>query len=93
MLGLPPSHQSALSLYRQGKPLGMSRDLLDRVGHILSIHKNLRIIFPKNREVVYSWMTRQNLEFSDLSPVEIVRKYGVSGLLMIRAYLDRQRGN
>jgi len=47
MLGLATSNRAALSRYRRGEPLAASRDLLERAGHVLAIHKNLRLIFRR----------------------------------------------
>lgn len=93
MLGLSESNRAALSRYRRGEPLGKGRDLLERASHILMIHESLRMLFPRNRNLAYSWMTQRNRAFEGLSPVEVVRDYGFSGLLIVRSYLARQRGN
>ena len=47
LLGIAANNRSALSNYRSGKPIGTSRDQYERVGHLLGIHKNLRLLFPK----------------------------------------------
>jgi hypothetical protein len=93
MLGLSTGNRAALSRYRKGEPLGASRDLLERVGHLLAIHKNLRLIFPQDRDLAYAWMTSRNRAFDGRTPVEVIREWGFTGLLMVRAYLDRNRGN
>jgi hypothetical protein len=46
LLGLSDASRSTLARYRKGAALDDSVDLLGRVGHILGIHKALRIIFP-----------------------------------------------
>jgi hypothetical protein len=92
LLGLAPSNRAALSNYRSGKAIGTSRDQFERVGHLLGIHKNLRLLFPKNRDLAYAWMTTRNKAFGNLTPVDVVREYGFAGLLMVRGYLDRARG-
>ena len=92
LLGLDPASRSTLARYRKGYPLSPSRDLLERVGHLLAIHKSLRILFPHNRELAYRWMTARNEQFDNLTPVEVVRQHGFTGLLMLRTYLDRERG-
>ena len=51
LLGLSPGNRAALAGYRKGKPLANSRDLFDRVSYLLGIHKALRLIFPKNRDL------------------------------------------
>lgn len=93
LLGLATSNRAALARYRKGEPIGTSRDQYERVGHLLGIHKNLRLLFPQNRDLAYRWMSTRNRAFDNLSPVDIVKEWGFSGLLMVSAYLDRARGN
>ena len=92
LLGLAADNRAALSRYRKGEPLGANRDLLERAGHLLAIHKNLRLLFPHDRDLAYRWMTTRNRAFDNRTPVEVVREWGFAGLLMVRAYLDRARG-
>ncbi|TLU82871.1 MAG: DUF2384 domain-containing protein [Chlorobium sp.] len=92
LLGLAASNRSALTRYRKGEPIGTSRDQYERVGHLLAIHKNLRLLFPENRNLAYRWMSTRNKAFDNLTPVEVIREWGFSGLLMVRSYLDRARG-
>ena len=92
LLGIAASNRAALSNYRSGKPIGTSRDQYERVGHLLGIHKSLRLLFPQNRELAYRWMSTRNKAFDNLSPVEVVKEWGFAGLLMVRSYLDRARG-
>jgi len=92
LLGLAPGNRAALARYRKGEPIGSSRDQYERVGHLLGIHKNLRLLFPHNRDLAYRWMTTPNLAFGHRSPVAVAREWGFAGLLMVRAYLDRARG-
>ena len=92
LLGLDPASRTTLTRYRRGQPLSASRDLMERVGHLLAIHKSLRIIFPHNRELAYAWMTARNSEFDNRTPVEVIAQHGFAGLLMVRTYLDQERG-
>ncbi len=92
LLGIAPSNRAALTRYRKGEPIGTSRDQFERVGHLLGIHKNLRLLFPQNRELAYRWISVRNKAFDNLSPVEVIKEWGFAGLLMVRAYLDRARG-
>lgn len=92
LLGLAPGNRAALARYRKGEAIGTSRDQYERVGHLLGIHKNLRLLFPQNRELVYRWMSTRNKAFDNLTPVEVVREWGFAGLLTVRGYLDRARG-
>jgi len=92
LLGIAAGNRAALARYRRGEPIGTSRDQYERVGHLLGIHKNLRLLFPHNRDLAYRWMTTRNKAFDNLTPVEIIKEWGFAGLLTVRAYLDRARG-
>jgi len=92
LLGLSESSRSTIARYKKGEPLADSRDLFDRVSHLLAIHRSLRILFPKNREIVYKWPTIPNRQFEGRSPVQVIREQGFLGLLIVRRHLDFQRG-
>ena len=91
VLGLSGASRSTLARYRGGEPLADNRDLLDRAGHLLGIHKSLRMLFPHDRDLAYRWMTQMNLRFGG-RPVDLVIAHGFEGLLAVRRYLDFQRG-
>ncbi len=38
-------------------------------------------------------MSTRNKAFEGRTPVEVVRDWGFAGLVIVRAYLDRARGN
>ena len=79
LLGLASTNRAALSRYRKGEPIGASRDQYDRVGHLLAIHKNLRLLFPKNRELAYRWISTRNKAFDNLTPVEVIKELPPDG--------------
>jgi transcriptional regulator with XRE-family HTH domain len=91
VLGLSAASRSTLARYRSGEPLADSRDLLDRAGHLLGIHKSLRLLFPHDRDLAYRWMTQPNRRLG-ARPVDLVIEHGFEGLLAVRRYLDFQRG-
>ncbi len=91
LLGLASSNRAALMRYRKGEAIGSSRDQYERVGHLLGIHKNLRLLFPHNRDLAYRWMSTRNQAFDNLTPTQVAKEWGFAGLLMVRAYLDRAR--
>jgi hypothetical protein len=91
VLGLSAGSRSTLARYRNGEPLADSRDLVDRAGHLLGIHKSLRLLFPHDRDLAYRWMTQPNLRFG-ARPVDVIAEHGFEGLLAVRRYLDFQRG-
>lgn len=92
LLGLAPANRAALTRYRKGEPIGTSRDQYERVGHLLAIHKNLRTLFPQNRDLAYRWISTRNKAFDNLTPIEVIKEWGFAGLLRVRFYLDRANG-
>lgn len=61
-----------------------------RAGHLLGIHKALRILFPRDRDLAYRWVMAPNRRFGDRPPLETMRQ-GFGGILAIRRYLDFER--
>ncbi len=92
LLSIAETNRAALARYRKGEAIGISRDQKERDGHLLGIHKNLPLLFPHNRELVYEWITTWNKAFENLRPVDVIREFGFAGLLMVRFYLDKARG-
>ena len=63
--------------------------MMDRAGHLLGIHKKLRLLFSKNRDLAYSWMKTRNKAFKNKSPMEVIGDYGFAGLLLVRSILNK----
>jgi hypothetical protein len=91
LLGLSAGSRATVARYRKGEPFGDSADLLARAGHLLGIHKALRILFPQDRDLAYRWVSAPNRRFGDRPPLEVM-KQGFEGLLAVRRYLDFERG-
>lgn len=92
-LGLSTVNRAALTRYKSGEAISASRDMLDRAGNLLAIHKDLRLLFPSNPELAYAWMKTKNRALHGNTPIETIAEMGFSGLLYVRSYLDRARGN
>lgn len=91
LLGLSPDSRATVARYRKGEPLADNTDLLARAGHLLGIHKALRVMFPKDLDLAYRWVSAPNRRFGDRRPLEIM-KQGYEGILAVRRYLDFERG-
>ncbi len=91
LLGLSSNARTTLSRYRNGGALADNTDLLGRVGHLMAIHKSLRIIFPHDRDLAYRWISQPNRRFDGQTPLEIMKR-GYEGLITVRRYLDFERG-
>ena len=92
LLGLSPTDRSALSRYRRGEPIGIDVDQYARVGHLLTIHKSLRILFPNNKAELYGWIKSKNKTFENRTPIEMIKEFGFTGLLMVRSYIELKVG-
>lgn len=94
LLGMSDQSRSSLDKYKKGeKPFPKNRDLFDRVGYLLAIHKALRLLYPQNSEIRYSWVNRRNKAFDNYSPLEIIQNQGILGFARVARYLDFVRGN
>ncbi|MGH8454345.1 MAG: antitoxin Xre-like helix-turn-helix domain-containing protein [Nevskiales bacterium] len=93
LLGFTGTSRSTLSRYRNGQPVAPNRDLIERIGHLLAIHKSLRILYPYDRQLVYGWMLRANAALQGRTPAQVVRDDGFEGLLTVRRLLDVRRGH
>jgi hypothetical protein len=92
LLGLSTTSRAMLGKYRKGNALSPSRDIQDRVGWLLAIHKALRLLFPRNEALRFSWIKRRNKAFNNLAPIELMKEEGLIGIAKVARYLDFQRG-
>lgn len=75
--------------YRSGGCISDEEEMFDRVATLLRIHKNLRILYPYNQDLVYSWVSYQNQALGGAKPIEIMKE-GLDGLKRVMGYLDYQ---
>jgi hypothetical protein len=92
LLGLSRTSRSQLSKYRKGGAIPSSRDMLDRIGWLLSIHKNLRLLYPRNENIRHTWINRQNRMLNEQKPLDVMKNQGLIGIASIARYLDFLRG-
>ncbi len=88
LLGLSRTSRSQLSKYRKGGALPSSRDMLDRIGWLLSIHKSLRLLYPRNENIRYAWVNRQNQMLNEQRPLDVMKEQGLIGIASVARYLD-----
>jgi hypothetical protein len=92
LLGLSRTSRAQISRYRKGGALPSSRDMLDRIGWLLSIHKSLRLLYPRNESIRYTWVKRRNQILDDQRPLDIMKYQGLIGIARVARYLDFLRG-
>lgn len=91
LLGLSSSSRAMLGKYRKGKAVPASRDVLDRIGWLLAIHKSLRILYPQNPGICYKWIHRRNQMLGNLTPLEVMKEHGLIGIFRVSRFLDYVR--
>ena len=92
LLGLSRTSRAQISRYRNGGAVPSSRDMLDRIGWLLSIHKSLRLLYPRNENIRYTWIMRRNRILEDQRPLDIMKSQGLIGIARVARYLDFLRG-
>lgn len=93
LLGLSTTSRGLLSKYARGEAgIPKGRDARERVSYLLSIHKALRLLFPRNEQLRYSWVTRRNEAFGNLRPLDVMKEQGLIGIAKVARFLDAQRG-
>jgi len=89
LLGLK-SHRT-VQRYRQGAPVANRKGMIERIGHLLAIHRSLRILLRSDRELVYTWIKLPNKDLGDLRPLDLMLRDGTAGIATVRSYLERER--
>lgn len=91
LLGSGAHDGAALSEYHIGeRPLPGCPEVLQRVGHLMGIHSSLRLVFPENEDLRYSWVRRRNQAFGGSAPIDIMLRDGAEGIARVWAVLDQQ---
>lgn len=71
LLGLA-NYRQRLGKLEKERLIPKDVDKKNRVGLLLGIHKNLRIMFPYNREIVYGWMKKPQQDLGGLVPIDFI---------------------
>ncbi len=56
--------------------LGNERERELRIQQLLSIHKALRVLYPKNPELLYGWINMRNSDFGGRTPIDLMTSGG-----------------
>ena len=93
LLGLSLKSRAVLERYSNGGFLPKSKEMLTRVGWLMAIHKELRILYPYNQDICYSWVKRRNKAFNDTAPIDVMLEQGVIGFIKVARYLEHYANN
>lgn len=83
LLGHSPENSSPLNAIPD------EDDFLNRVGWLLRIHHFLRLLYPFNPEICYSWIKIYNSAFNNQTPLEAMKHDGIIGIIRVAQYLEQ----
>ncbi len=69
----------------------LSPDTAERISHLVSIYKALQVLFPQ-ADRADAWIERPHRFFGVRPALEVMLGGGLEGIILVRDYLDAQRG-
>ena len=79
----------ALGQYLDGRPLANEPELLTRAGHLLAIHKVLRLRYANRRPVIREWLGLTCAILDGRTPMEVMLA-SPEGLANLRRHLEQE---
>lgn len=92
LLGLSGNSHSTLSRYRRGNPVSPNRDMIERIGHLLGVHRSLETLFPDQPSAQRVWVLARKRSLGGYTPVDFIKKEGITGLRYLRSLTEAQCG-
>lgn len=91
LLGTDKNEGAALSSHEIGAhPMQGKSEVRQRAEQLMAIHHSLRLLFPENEGLRFSWVARRNQAFGGSAPIDIMLRSGNEGIARVRALLDQQ---
>lgn len=83
--------KSTFHRWKRDRDAVLTVDQLERISHLLGIHKSLQILLPTTAD---GWVRRPNANslFGGRAPVQLMAAGGITWLREVRLFLDAQRG-
>ena len=89
LLNLPDKTPTRmLRRYRDDTPLPDTKEVNERVEHIVGIADALRTSYPHNPSMGLVWMKQKNKRFQRRAPVSVMVEDGLDGIVTVRSHLD-----
>jgi hypothetical protein len=91
LLGAPPP--STFFEWKAGRVGQVGRDVLERISYVIGIYKALQLLLP-DPAAADAWVHQPNAvpPFNGTSALACMRSGNVADLLLVRQYLDGERG-
>lgn len=91
LLGIDTHDGAALLECEIGlQPLPGGPDVVRRAAQLIAIHRLIRLLFPENEDLRFSWVARRNQAFGGSTPIDIMLRSGDDGIARVREVLEHQ---
>lgn len=77
--------------WRDGRRIRIGVDLATRLGLLLSIHSNLRMLYTE-KSMCYTWVKEPNRRFGGLTPLNVMTAGTMLSIIEVRDYLAKRCG-
>jgi len=95
LLGLSSESRKTLKSFEEEKKVPHTEETALRIIQLMSIHKNLMLLYPHNEEIIQSWMKSPHSFLDGKSPIDyILRGPGLgpfTRIFEVRRILDQIR--
>ena len=89
LLGLPDEIKARkLERYRKDEAFPETDQVNEHISHLVGIADALRTSFPRNVEMFAIWMQQPHKRFDNQTPLALMAKKGLHGLIQVRSQLD-----
>ena len=89
ILGIPDVKPRHLPKYRkQDTALPQTDEIFSRIDHIVGIADALRTTFPFSDKMRVMWLRKPHRRFRKNTPLSVILKDGVDGLMRVRVEVD-----
>jgi len=89
ILGVPDIKPRHLSHYRKAeKALPQTREVYQRIDHIVGIADALRTTYPFSDKMRLMWLRKPHRRFKKNTPLSVILNEGVDGLMRVRVEVD-----
>lgn len=74
---------SELHKYQDNDAWIQSEQDITKAMLLLNIHKNLRILYPHNPEILYGFVKNKNTRLNGSTPLQMMLEFGTDGIEMV----------
>lgn len=80
-----------VGLLRDNTPLPADEGVLERVGHLMAIHRKLNHMYPDQPERWQRWITTSWAGLGDRSPLQLMLGGELEGIRRVRDFIESQQ--